>query len=674
MSRNAMTAVVVGAVLVLALSVYQIFGGPKKKSSPNDLTVAGPTAPSAGTQPENKPIGNPLYTEGPAPRPIVVEKYTADPVVISDSRLTSPEKEEVPSQRDGVIWFIGTEVGENEEVPADRVFRTPESRGGKRYRRLMEGDMVKNGQLLAQLDDRLARDELASKKAKIIAAEADYAAADKARDEARTRYDTGVKLFQRKAISEEELRERKLVWDKYTYEAKSKKEAVELARLEANQAQTVVGMHEIRSSIDGVIKTIYKNPGEAVKSAPSYEPVFSILNLNRLRVEGVVDEFQLPRLKVGDEVDVEVPATQAPDQTLVGHMQEVTSVAVAGDQKLLVSASLDGTVRVWERGVRRERRIFQHPAGISVLAVACSPRDSQASVCLTGSSDGRARLWDMTTSESVVREPLREIEAHHGSIHCVAFSPDGRYFATGGEDREIAIWETESGKLKYRLQGHSGAVTAVTFTPRVQLVSAGRDNTIRVWSLGEDDGKLDLTLPKRSGDVPHPGVSPDGTRVLFDPWQSKALRILSVRDGLTEGVLEESSGAVRLTTFALFSPPAGNVILTAGGSEGRLQLWQPPGEGVRPHVRRYLASPRRGTPSCAAFAPDGSFLVVGTQDRQIMVFPRDCPEELSKPLKGRIIHIERALDSHQARVWATVDNYTGRLLPGATVNMVRYAK
>jgi WD40 repeat protein len=660
-----MVIIVCVAVALFGVSVYRMIASPEK-NVPYSGSLAASTPSTGIPTPEDKPIGDPLYTAGPKPsRAAESEKAIADPVTINDCRLTVFEKEEVPSQRNGVIWIIGTEVGANEEVPADRLI----VRGGKRYRRLMEGDMVKIGQLLAQLDDRLARDEWASKKAKILSAEADYAASDAAQKESRTRYETGLKLDQKGAIPKEELRERKLVWDKYTFESKSKKEAIELARLEANQAQTVVGMHEIHSSIDGVIKTIYKNPGEAVKSEPSYEPVFQILNLTRLRVEGVVDEQHLPQLRVGDEVVVEVPASQAPDQVLVGHLQEVTAVAVAPDKKTVVSASQDATARVWQRGIRRERKILHHPG--AVLAVACSP-DAPSGLCLTGAADGVARLWDLN-GENAAPEPTKTVQAHRGSILCVAFSPDGKHFATGGDDREIAVYETESGKEKYRLRGHSGAVTAVTFTPRVQLVSAARDNTIRVWDVGTDDGRLAATLPRRSGDVSQPGVSPDGTQVLFDPWQSKTLRILGLPNGLTEGVLEEASSAARLTTFALFAPDA-KTILTVGGAEGQLQLWQPPGSGPRPHVQRYLVTPHRGAPSGAAFAPDGSFLVVGTRDRQVLVYPREYAGDLSKPLKGRITHIERALDSHQARVWAIIDNPEARLMPGATVNMVKYPK
>ena len=54
---------------------------------------------------------------------------------------------------------------------------------------------------------------------------------------------------------------------------------------------------------------------------------------------------------------------------------------------------------------------------------------------------------------------------------------------TAGDDRDIMIHETATGLLKYRLMGHRGAVTSLQFLPQAQLLSAGRDNALRLWQL-----------------------------------------------------------------------------------------------------------------------------------------------------------------------------------------------
>jgi WD40 repeat protein len=216
--------------------------------------------------------------------------------------------------------------------------------------------------------------------------------------------------------------------------------------------------------------------------------------------------------------------------------------------------------------------------------------------------------------------------------------------------------------------GHCGALTSLQFTPQAQLVSAGADNTLRFWTLGERGGRLVRTLDQRSGDVACLGVSGDGRQVLFD--QGKALRILSVPDCMTVGVLQDPGAAANFTTFALFSPDGG-LILTAGAAEGRVQVWRTPGT-ARGCELCQLVSPAHSAATCAAFAQDGAFIVTGTRDRQVLVWPVPTREETDQQLTAEITLVERAVESTvgQVRIWADVANADGRLLPGATVTMV----
>ena len=103
-------------------------------------------------------------------------------------------------------------------------------------------------------------------------------------------------------------------------------------------------------------------------------------------------------------------------------------------------------------------------------------------------------------------------------------------------------------------------------------MSAGGDNSLLYWKVGTDGAVLEpMRFDQRSGEVTAPGVSPDGKYVLYD--QGKELRVLSLVDGRTEGMLQNPGGAMNFTTMAQFSPD-GKMILTAAASEGRLQLWR----------------------------------------------------------------------------------------------------
>jgi RNA polymerase sigma factor (sigma-70 family) len=177
----------------------------------------------------------------------------------------------IPSQREGVISFIGTEIKKGEKVPPERIVTVKV--GGKelKYRRLKVGDRVEAGQLLGAVDDRLARAEMAIKEKKLEACKAELATSEKTRDEARERFNTQVRLGA--ATNKEDLRAAKLTWEKYVSEVVSKQAAVTVAESELQASQVMIEMHEIRSRVNGVIKAIYNRPGEAVKSL---EPVFLI--------------------------------------------------------------------------------------------------------------------------------------------------------------------------------------------------------------------------------------------------------------------------------------------------------------------------------------------------------------------------------------------------------------
>ena len=659
MPHRILFGLILGAVSLAAVACYRGWSPAARAEGASDAAEGTAPPPAAAALPSPTDTAKP-----PRPEPAPV----ADPIIVPDCRLSVIDKQEVPSQRDGVLLLVGTEVGPDEPVAPERRITIKTGNQEKTYRRLVEGDAVEAGWLVALLDDGLARDDRAIRQGRVVVSEAELAAAEHSRDEAKERYLTQMKLHEAPggpATSAEDLRMAKLVWYRGYYEAITRQEALKLARLELHQAETVLGMYEIHSTIAGVIRRIHKHPGEAVRSL---EPVLEIRDPRRLRVEGLVGVEFVDRLHTGMKAVVQPSRAQAPVQVFQGHLRDITGVAVGQDQgqNVIVSGSEDGTVRVWSRNSRQERRVLRHPT--AVRAVACSRPGGGAGKCLAGLADGSAQLWDLHDDAA---GPLRLTGGHHGALTAAAFSPDGSLCVTGGEDRAVCLWQTVDGALRCRFPAeHGGPVTTLHFPRPDCVISAGRDNTVRVWTVGERSAALETTLDHRSGDVPFLGVSPDGKRVLFD--QGNALHVITLPGGQTEATLHQSPGAARFTSFALFAPGQ-PFLVTAGAPEGRLQLWPAPGQTPVTSELCQLVAPDRTPPVCAAFAPDGSFLVAATRNRQILVWPVPAADA-DRRLTGRVTLVEHAVESsaRQVRVWVEVPNPDDRLLAGTTATMTLF--
>ena len=165
--------------------------------------------------------------------------------------------------------------------------------------------------------------------------------------------------------------------------------------------------------------------------------------------------------------------------TLTGHAAGITAIAIATrhfiyrpDQEILISASRDGVVKVWDLQAGKE--LFSVNTWSIVFAISIDADEDSFTI---RTKQQVVKSWSLRTEEVVTPS-----QKQPRSIASVTVK-EGRHLISGSR-KTIKIWDLHAAREVCLLQGHSSLVTAVAVSgDRPLLVSGSEDRTVKVWGV-----------------------------------------------------------------------------------------------------------------------------------------------------------------------------------------------
>jgi WD40 repeat protein len=192
-----------------------------------------------------------------------------------------------------------------------------------------------------------------------------------------------------------------------------------------------------------------------------------------------------------------------------------------------------------------------------VSSVAYSP---DGRFVASGSADSSIKIWDLETGREIWTLP-----EHEAAVESLAYSPDGRRIVSGAADYSIKLWDVETGEEIKSLIGHSNVVNSVAYSPDGRLVVSGSaDRTVKVWDL-ENSGTL-WTFYDHSLWVNAVCFSPDG-RVVASASRDGTAKLWDIQTGKLLHSLVHGG-----EVFALHFSPDSRLV-ASGASDSSIIVW-----------------------------------------------------------------------------------------------------
>ena len=350
-----------------------------------------------------------------------------------------------------------------------------------------------------------------------------------------------------------------------------------------------------------------------------------------------------------DQSAITTPIRTAPDNpklvVKLGHAWESTCLALSGDGRFLITASLyDKRAWLWDA---ISGNLIRHSKGLQGM-ITSIVLSRNGHLALLGSERGEICVWKTDEENSIRCFDSRS--GHSGEVTTVAFSPEEDAALTGGDDATVRLWKIDTGQRIWETPKFRDKIFSVAFTPnsgpllvtshlalhvidirngntirpmgeeehlggvnslavvpnrRIAFTGSRTDPSIRAWDI--DTGQLLLSFYSQTKGVDLLALSSDGSRLLTVGTDGTAILweidwAKEVRVAKVASFKEDSVSSVAIS-------PCGTTVFT--GTKQMAREWRLRDNGFIPGIEFKGGS---GLASSLAFSNDDRFIVVGSWD------------------------------------------------------------